>query len=70
MPSATRHILEKKVTTELYTLSDLTKHHIQAIQIVWEEWRERHREDTSYVGTAVYEKMSEMAEAMQRLYSS
>jgi len=70
MPSATRQILETKVTTELYTLSELTKHHIQAIQIVWEEWRERHREDTSYVGTTVYEKMSEMAEAMQRLYSS
>ena len=70
MPSATRQIVETKVTTELYTLSELTKHHIQAIQIVWEEWRERHREDHDYVSDAVRERMSEMAEAMQRMYTS
>lgn len=70
MPIATRQILETKVTTELYTISELTKHHIQSLQIVWEEWRERHREDHDYVSDTVRERMSEMAEAMQRMYTS
>lgn len=51
-------------TEKVYTLHNLTKNHLSALNIVWKEWANIHAEDWTYVGQEVREKMREMALAI------